>query len=336
MSKILLIGPRKNIKNPDKIGGVIILFEDLISYCNKKNIAIAVIDTNKDNYSNKLSAYFGIVSSLLFQLPRVTHVSLHGTANDFVLIAPIVVMLSKLFRKDVSLRKFAGNFIELFEGYATFKQKIVTWSLHHTTCNFFETQYLVEYFKKYNTNTYWFPNVREKQEISTDTTYQKRFIFIGAVSHEKGIDVLCRAADLLDDSYLIDIYGKLFDGYTQEYFSEHNVKYCGILRSEDVINTLQQYDILLLPSFREGYPGVIIEALSVGLPIIATNLEGIREMVNEESSVLVDTDNAQQLCEAIMSFDDTNYALKSIAATKQFDNFNSNIQTPLFLKNIGL
>jgi len=161
-------------------------------------------------------------------------------------------------------------------------------------------------------------------------------VFIGAVSHEKGIEVLCRAADLLEDTYQVDIYGKLFDGYTQEYFSEHHVKYCGVLRSEDVINTLQQYDILLLPSFREGYPGVVIEALSVGLPVIATNLEGIREMVNEEASVLVDPGNAQQLYEAIMSFDDTDYALKSAAAKQQFDDFDSDIQTPLFLKRIGL
>ncbi len=333
---LLLIGPRKNIKDPDKIGGVIVLFEDLLANCNNKNITIYIIDTNKENYSNKLSAYLGILWSFLLYLPRATHVSLHGTANDFVLIAPLVVMMSKLFRKSISLRKFAGNFIELYEGYTPLIQKVVQWSLRHATCNFFETHYLVAYFKKYNAYTYWFPNVRERQEISTDSSYQKRFIFIGAISYEKGIETLCQASNLLDDSYRIDIYGKFFDGYTQEYFSDYNVQYCGVLRSEDVINTLQQYDILLLPSYREGYPGVIIEALSVGLPIVATSLEGIKEMVNEESSVLIDTGNIEQLYNAIVSFNSDNYAEKSRAAKQQFDHFDSEIQTSLFLKRIGL
>ncbi len=332
----LLIGPRKNIANPEKIGGVIVLFEDLISYCNAHKIEYLIVDTNKTNYKNKLVAYMMILFSIITKTSKVTHVSLHGTANDFALVAPFVLIISKLFRKPLSLRKFAGNFIELFEGYSSIKQKIITWTLQKATCNFFETKYLVSYFKKYNQNTYWFPNVRAKQSVFTDSVYRKKFLFIGAVSEEKGIEVLCNASNLLGNEYRIDIYGGLYDHYTQEYFSDCKAKYKGALKPENVINTLKQYDILLLPSFREGYPGVIVEALSVGLPIIATNLKGIKEMVDEKSSVLIDPDSAKQLKEAMESFDEVNYAQKSAAAKKQFENFDSELQTELFFKRIGL
>jgi len=332
----LLIGPRKNITNPERTGGVIVLFEDLISYCNTHAIEYLIVDTNKANYANTLVAYISIVGLILRKAPKVTHISLHGTANDYLFIAPVAVMFSKLFRKHMSLRKFAGNFIEVFESYSMMKKRIIAWVLRQATCNFFETKYLVNYFKQYNQNTYWFPNVRAKQHVFTDNIYRKKLLFIGAVSEEKGIEVLCHASNLLSDEYEIDIYGGLCDHYTQAYFSSYNVKYKGTLKPENVINTLKQYDILLLPSFREGYPGVIVEALSVGLPIIATNLKGIKEMVDEQSSVLIDPDSVEQLKEAIESFHDMNYAQKSAAAKKQFEQFDSELQTKLFFKRIGL
>ncbi|RUM62417.1 MAG: hypothetical protein DSZ03_06895 [Sulfurimonas sp.] len=332
----LLIGPRKNITNPERTGGVIVLFEDLISYCNTHAIEYLIVDTNKENYKNKLAAYMIILFSIIVKTPKVAHVSLHGTANDFLLVAPFALIVSKIFRKSFSLRKFAGNFIELFENYAAIKKKIIIYILKQASYNFFETKYLVNYFKQYNQNTYWFPNVRAKQYVFTDNIYRKKLLFIGAVSEEKGIEVLCHTSNLLSDGYEIDIYGGLCDHYTQAYFSSYKVKYKGTLKPENVINTLKQYDILLLPSFREGYPGVIVEALSVGLPIIATNLKGIKEMVDEQSSVLIDPDSVEQLREAIESVHDMNYAQKSAAAKKQFEQFDSELQTKLFFKRIGL
>ncbi len=335
MSKALMIGPRKNKKNPDKIGGVIVLFEDLLSYCDAHGISYDVIDTNKENYSNRLFSYVAIVFLLLRKIPRATHLSLHGTANDFVLIAPVAVLFSKLFGTSVSLRKFAGNFHELFEGFSGLKRRIVTWTLQQSTCNFFETRYLVEYFKPYNPHTHWFPNVRKRQAVSVSGVYRKRFVYIGGICREKGIELLCEASNQLEDDYVVDLYGVLLEDYTKDFFNDYKVQYQGILQPEDVIHTLQQYDILLLPSYREGYPGVIIEALSVGLPVIATKLKGIEEMVNQESSVLIEPGSVEQLAAAMQSFGTTDYAQKSSAAKQQFDAFDSDIQTELFFARIG-
>lgn len=335
-NKILLIGPRNLIKDTHITGGVVVLFENLISYCDEHAIQYNIVDTNKANYKNKLIAYIMILFSILINTPKVKQVSLHGTANDYLLIAPFALIISRLFQKTFSLRKFAGNFIEIFEHYSTIKKWIVTYTLKGSSVNFFETKYLVEYFKNYNENTYWFPNVRKKQVLLTNSTYEKNFIFIGAVSREKGIDILCQVSNLLPDDYQIDIYGVLHDHFTIEYFNDYKVKYKGILIVNDVIKTLSEYDILILPSFREGYPGVIIEALSVGLPIVATNLSGIKEMVDEKSSVLVDVGNIEQLKKAMISIDEVNYIQMSIAAHEQFKSFDSDIQTKVFFNQIGL
>jgi glycosyltransferase involved in cell wall biosynthesis len=333
-NNFLFIGPRKLKDNPNKTGGVIILFEDLLSFCENYNINYRVIDTNKANYNNRFFAYCQILFALIVQVPKVKTVSLHGTANDYLLIAPFALLITKLFNKQFTLRKFAGNFIEVYENYSDFQRMVIKKILQKSSSNFFETKYLVEYFSRYNKHTFWFPNVRHKSAVKVKNSFEKRFVYLGAIKKEKGIDILCNASNLLSDSYTIDLYGTLDDGYSENDFDNFNITYRGPLKHSDVINNLLLYDVLILPSLREGYPGVIIEALSIGMPIIATNLPSIEEMIDNSSSVLIDPLNVVQLKEAILSFDENNYQKKSQAALKQFENFDTEIQTKLFFNRM--
>ena len=336
MSKLLLVGPRKNIKNPSKTGGVIVLFEDLLNYCDKNDIKYEVIDTNKANYSNIVIAFLFILFFSIVKTLRVSHVSLHGTANDYIFIAPVIVFFSKLLKKKVSLRKFAGNFDIIYNDASYIKKRLIEYSLKTSDANFFETKYLIKKFKFKNKYTYWFPNVRNKTKYRVDEKYERKIIFLGSVSDEKGILELLEVSNMLDNRYIIDIYGTIDNSMKKVIWEDYNVNYKGILEHGNVRKVLSDYNILVLPSYREGYPGVIIEALSVGLPIIATGLEGIKEMIDEDSSVLIDIKNVKQLKEAIESFDDTSYVKKSIVALKQFENFDSDIQTDEFLKKIRI
>ena len=117
MSKILLFGPRFNKENPTKVGGIIVLFEDLIKQLDSEKIEYDIVDTNKDNYPNKLFAFLLIYFQFLTMLKKYTHISIHGTAQDYLFIAPFVIFISKLFNKKTSLRKFAGNFHHFYDNY---------------------------------------------------------------------------------------------------------------------------------------------------------------------------------------------------------------------------
>ena len=333
--KISIFRSKKNVYNPELIGGVIVLFENLLEYCDEYHIEYDVIDTNKANYKNKLYAYIQILILLFKKVGKSTHISLHGTANDYLLIAPFALLVSKCFGKHFSLRKFAGNFIEIYENYSTLQRFIINMTLKYSSCNFFETKYLVEYFKKFNPNTFWFPNVRKKSLYHTGEKFRKKFVYLGAVKKEKGIDILCEASNLLSAEYTIDIFGALYDGYEESTFEKFNVRYRGVLNNGMVIDKLLTYDVLILPSLREGYPGVIIEALSIGMPIIATNLPSIQEMVDDSSSILIEPLNVVQLKEAIEFFDIYNYEGKLQNALQQFKKFDSEIQTNLFFKWIN-
>jgi glycosyltransferase involved in cell wall biosynthesis len=75
----------------------------------------------------------------------------------------------------------------------------------------------------------------------------------------------------------------------------------GACTSEKIAEWLAAANVLVLPSYNEGYPNVVIEALSCGRPVIATNVGGIPELVNEESGILVAPRDSHALASAIES-----------------------------------
>jgi glycosyltransferase involved in cell wall biosynthesis len=65
--------------------------------------------------------------------------------------------------------------------------------------------------------------------------------------------------------------------------------------------------VLALPSYREGYPNVVIEALSCGRPVIATDVGGIPELVDESSGILVAPRDSRALANAIQTAMEQNW-----------------------------
>jgi teichuronic acid biosynthesis glycosyltransferase TuaC len=73
----------------------------------------------------------------------------------------------------------------------------------------------------------------------------------------------------------------------------------GPCSSQGVADWLAAANVLALPSYNEGYPNVVIEALSCGRPVIATNVGGILELVTEESGILIAPRDSRALADAI-------------------------------------
>ncbi len=338
MSKLLLIGSLTNKKDPTKTGGVTVLFELLLEELRERKIDFDVIDTLKDNYSNPIVAYFSIILKLITTMYKYEHISLQATANSFITVGPVMIFLAKIFSKKTSMRKFAGNFNEIHSKSKGIKKYLIEYVLKNCDTNFFETRYLVEYFMPFNKETYWFPNVRKRTFTPTlPREYKKRFVFISTVIRTKGIDEICEVVESLTDEYIIDIYGPIYDEkYSVKYFEDKGVSYKGALTSEEVVKVLNMYDVLLLPSYREGYPGIIIEAFSLAIPVITTKLMGIMEMIDDEKNgLLIDAKDSNQLKDSMVSINKDNYCLLSSEAMKSFNNFSNDIQTNLFLKYIG-
>ncbi len=117
---------------------------------------------------------------------------------------------------------------------------------------------------------------------------KKSIIFVGSITKNKNISCLINAFQIVindcnvklkiigDGPELKTIVKSVEDKNLKEY-----IDFLGVLPHDKVISHMQCSDFLILPSFMEGAPNVIREAMSCGIPVIATSVGGIPEMIKE-------------------------------------------------------
>jgi glycosyltransferase involved in cell wall biosynthesis len=73
----------------------------------------------------------------------------------------------------------------------------------------------------------------------------------------------------------------------------------GGMEPREVARWINASDLLVLPSWSEGYPNVVVEALACGRPVVATDVGGTREIVNADNGLLVAPRDVEALRAAI-------------------------------------
>ncbi|MDO3644417.1 glycosyltransferase [Mucilaginibacter sp. L3T2-6] len=111
---------------------------------------------------------------------------------------------------------------------------------------------------------------------------KKRLIIVARLSEEKGVCRLLPVMQELPDNYVLTIAGDgpLMAGLKAEVSLrklESRVTFLG--RITNVPSRIAQHDLLLLSSFTEGFPNVILEALSVGVPVVTFRVGGVDDIV---------------------------------------------------------
>jgi glycosyltransferase involved in cell wall biosynthesis len=124
---------------------------------------------------------------------------------------------------------------------------------------------------------------------STKLPSHNSFLFIGRLLRSKGIFEFIRSAELLRKLHpevLFSIVGPLDDNpeslssdELQTLIDKGIVRYLGVVL--DVKPYLESHQVLVLPSYREGTPRAVLEAMSMSMPIITTHAPGCRETVKE-------------------------------------------------------
>ena len=85
----------------------------------------------------------------------------------------------------------------------------------------------------------------------------------------------------------------------------NKVSFTGLLEGQALADELASGDFLVLSSNYENMPVVILEALASGLPVVSTNVGGIKEMIDETKGILVEPRNQEALAEAIIKMIET-------------------------------
>lgn len=129
----------------------------------------------------------------------------------------------------------------------------------------------------------------------------------GGVNKRKGIDVAINAIKKLRDAgvdnVVLNIAGGHFDfdyqAYVSKYGLDRNVKFLGLLNKSELYFLYRNSDLYIQPSRSEGIPRATIEAMSFGLPVIATDLPGFKEILDSE--FLIEVEDSTALSEKIIN-----------------------------------
>lgn len=130
--------------------------------------------------------------------------------------------------------------------------------------------------------------------------------FIGRISHEKGADVLVEAlarTDGVDASFVGDGPERArLEARVRELGLEERVRFHGMV--PDAVGLMPGLDALVLSSRTEGTPMVLFEAIDAGVPVIATRVGGVPDVVTDADAWLVDPERPAQLADALVALRD--------------------------------
>lgn len=160
-------------------------------------------------------------------------------------------------------------------------------------------------------------NLYKELGISSD---DKVVSFIGRLVKEKGIlDLLDSYKDINHENIKFIITGDVLKGerdtetvnLLEEYKSNKNIIFTG--KRSDVHNILYISDIFCLPSYREGMPRSIIEAMAMECAVVATNIRGSREeVVDGETGKLVSLNSPKEIADSINEILENEIVMKNM------------------------
>lgn len=150
--------------------------------------------------------------------------------------------------------------------------------------------------------------------ISKQTNPFMRFVFIGRAEKRKGIKELNTAIRFLIEKkseFTFEFIGPIA---TYDKIQDSRITYHGEVRSfEKIQYLLRQNDVLVCPSYSEGFPNAILEAMACGLAIVATDVGAVSKLVNNNNGWLIKPLEQKELTDTLQQV----IAYRNIDSKKQ-------------------
>ena len=152
------------------------------------------------------------------------------------------------------------------------------------------------------------PVTREHIEEMFDVKLKDKLIFFaGKLADFKGVDILIEALRIYESKYpgevtaMIAGDGELAPALKKQAKDSNlnDLHFLGHLNSTQLRGLYSTADVSLVPSRREPFGLVAIEALACGCPVIATNQGGLTDIINDDVGQLVNVEDAEDLARAI-------------------------------------
>lgn len=271
------------------------------------------VQRNGINPLNDLKTFFNLINIIteekpekifVYQAKTIIYTALAARFCNIKEVYPLVAGLGSIFLNNSFKFKILKNII-LFQYFLSFKFSKKVFFQNIDDLNYFCNRKIVEKKKCILING---SGVNLEKFKESPLPEKDSLLFIGRLLKDKGVVEYLEACRRLKEKYkelkcvLVGPFDSnptsLTKSELQKYIDENIIEYKG--EQEDVIPFLKNCSIFVLPSYYEGTPKSVLEAMAVGRPIITTNVPGCKETVIDGlNGFLVEPKNVDQIVEKI-------------------------------------
>ena len=320
--KILVVGPL-----PPPLSGTSVSFK---TFCEEakdrpETLSLDIINSSPPHLGQTrlfTIAHLRTASGILWHFCRRIRQSekvLIFTNHQLMLaLGPLCLLIAKVAGKPCFIRPFGGSLDLYYEQLPPILRWFFRHFIRHIDGVIVQTEFLYNHFASWlGDRVHIVPGYRhlsvdeaKRVPARSSPNSQLRLVYVGHIREEKGVLVMLESLrDLTtreQESIHCDVFGPVYDEISTRF--QHDISqtpcatYQGVLDPDDVIPRLRQYDALVFPSYYqgEGHPGVLIEAMMAGLPVITTAFRSIPEVVQDRvNGLLVPPQARQELTNAI-------------------------------------
>lgn len=268
---------------------------------------------------NKNPFLYALVPNFLISM--AIHLVLSAEPCDLIhahwSVCGAVAVLTELFhRKPIitTLRGTDTNWAEMRRPYAWLHNKSITGSNFTVGVSDNIATQIKEEHPELSNRVTFIPNGVDDSfytipSISRSSPPPLKFLFVGSLIPVKGVDILVKALSALDSTYRwrLTIAGdgpesKRLINLAEKYSLSKKIAFLGVVPPDKMSSLMGDHHVLVHTSYSEGRPNVVLEAMAAGLAVVGTDINGIRELVqNERTGWIVPPGDPNKLAEVLKS-----------------------------------
>lgn len=253
-----------------------------------------------------VKAYFQFWKWMIFH-KEIEIVHVHGSSGSSFWRKRLFINIAKLFNKKIVLHMHSGRFVDFSKDH----KKSVSNTLKKCDAVIALSEYWKDFFEKefdYHKVTV-VKNVIAKPIFCKQEHKQFTLLFLGLIGFNKGIydllDVIDTHQEEFRGDFILKVGGNGEVEKLQELIAKKGisdiVNYEGWVSGDKKTDLLNGADVYVLPSYKEGLPISILEAMSYSLPVISTRVGGIPEIIiNGKNGFLINPGDKEALYESII------------------------------------
>jgi len=294
--KVLIISPKSK-----GIGGVASHVSELAAFLKERGFHVKIVSAENTpivsikGLKNLSFAFFSLFHPYLME-SRFDIAHAHNVPAAVPLkIARAqvkILTLHGIYSKQISFLygKKIGKIAEIVE------RRMLSWIDGLTAVS----RSVKKYYENLGLQVEYIPNAVNIRKFPKDSIrlYDTQIVYVGRLSKEKGVDILIKAFMKTELQAHLLIVGKgPLEPFLKRFAQKDNrIHFMGYLEHNKALRIIAGSDLLVLPSLYEGLSSVILEAMALRTPVLASDISENRELIeHEKTGFLFPTGNDDEL-----------------------------------------